>query len=725
MAYFMGKEGFTWWQGVVEDRHDPLYLGRCKVRVLGWHSEDKNDQPTVGLPWAYPIAPITSASQTGVGSSPLGPVEGTWVIGFYRDGEAGQEPMFFGTLGGIPELDAKGVNNDGTSTGGQGFLDPRLEGGDIGHPMFPDEAGHRDLLYNPVGDLVPREPATIVHNALPNPAEDAQTVKIGETHHGDITLKDRPIIRSLIAKTGPKAAGPPFTVKLVENPVRSTYPDTGLSEEVSTTRNLNYLKEPTTNRLARGIRGNTDLTDPRVSGIVFEKMENRKHGQMDISTASGSTWSEPKIPWHAIYPYNHVHQTESGHVIEMDDTPQWERLHWYHRTGTFTEIHPTGIKVDKIVNNYYNIILGAKYTHIEASDYTTIDGSQEIFVQGSKQDKIEGDYSIAVKKGRFNVNNPLGAISFEGQDVTIKATGKLILDCESYTLKKKTAGGTEKTTGDEAKEVGGKYSIKAGAMSFNTQGGMGIQAGGGLSLNATDSFNVSVFGLLPMTSGGYSVKCDATLGKIGWEITDNLLSGGFEWNLGLKGVGASMSILPLGDIVFDSKLGLNGITGTSLLGPVTFSSLLSTMELGLLGDAKLAGKMASLELSTLGAVTLSGASASLELSVAGAVELAGGAASLEMAMLGDIELAGPMATLELAKTGAAGISAVGEISMDLTGKIKLETAVTTMGAILKGIIDELLSHTHPTGTGPSGPPMPPGSVKFNLIKSKDILSSFE
>ena len=190
-----------------------------------------------------------------------------------------------------------------------------------------------------------------------------------------------------------------------------------------------------------------------------------------------------------------------------------------------------------------------------------------------------------------------------------------------------------------------------------------------------------------MTSGGYSVKCDATLGKIGWEITDNLLSGGFEWNLGLKGVGASMSILPLGDIVFDSKLGLNGITGESLLGPITFSSLLSTMELGLLGDAKLAGKMASLELSTLRAVTLSGASASLELSVAGAVELAGAAASLEMAMLGDITLSGPMATLELAKTGAAGISAVGEISMDLTGKIKLETAVTTMGAILKGIID--------------------------------------
>jgi hypothetical protein len=662
----MGKEGFTWWQGVVEDRHDPLYLGRCKVRVLGWHSDDKNDQPTVGLPWAYPVAPITSASQTGVGSSPLGPVEGTWVLGFYRDGEAGQEPMFFGTLGGIPELDAKGVNNDGTSTGGQGFLDPRLEGGDIGHPMFPDEAGHRDLLYNPVGDLVPREPATIIHNALPNPAEDASTVKISDS----VTLKDRPIIRSLIASTGPKSATPPYTVKVVENPVRSTYPDTGLSEDVSTTRNLNYMKEPTTNRLARGIRGNTDLTDPRVSGIVFEKMENRKHGQMEISTASGSTWSEPKTPWHAIYPYNHVHQTESGHIIEMDDTPNWERMHWYHRTGTFTEIHPTGIKVDKIVNNYYNIILGAKYTHIEASEYTTIDGSQEVFVQGSKQDKIEGDYSVAVKKGRFNVNNPLGAISFEGLDVTIKATGKIILDCESFTLKKKTAAGTEKTTGDEAKEVGGKYQIKSGSMSLNTQGGVGIQAGGGLSINATDSMNVSVFGLLPMTSGGYSVKTDATLGKIGQEITDNLLSGGFEWNLGIGGLGASMSIMPLGDIVLDSKLGLGGITGTSLLGPVTFSSVTSNMTLGLTGDAQLSGVLSTLKLEASGAAMMQGL--------------------------------------------------LGEVSVSTSGKVKVKGVAASLKEILDEFVDIFLSHTHPTGTGPSGPPMPPATVKGNLLKSLKI-----
>ena len=75
----MGME-FIWWVGVVEDRHDPMYLGRCKVRCLGWHTDDKKLMPPIDLPWAFPLMPITSASQTGVGQTPLGPVEGTWVM---------------------------------------------------------------------------------------------------------------------------------------------------------------------------------------------------------------------------------------------------------------------------------------------------------------------------------------------------------------------------------------------------------------------------------------------------------------------------------------------------------------------------------------------------------------------------------------------------------------------------------------------------------------------
>jgi hypothetical protein len=629
---------------------------------LGWHSENKNDQPTVGLPWAYPVAPITSASQTGVGTSPLGPVEGTWVVGFYRDGEAGQEPVFFGTLGGIPELDAKGVNNDGTATGGQGFLDPRLETGDqIGHPEFGDEIGPRTLRYNPATDMVPREPASIIHNANPDPSEDVQHVEVSQT-----VSANGSIVRSLQGYESHDEATTPFTVKIVEQPIRSTYPDTGLANTtLSATRNLDYLKEPTTNRLARGVRGNTDDSDPRKSGIVFEKMQNRKFGQTDIPTADGKTWSEPKIPWAAIYPYNHVHQTESGHIIEMDDTPNEERLHWYHRTGTFTEIHPVGIKVDKIVNNYYNIILGSKYTHIEASDYTTIDGSQENFIMGSRVDKIGGDYSIAVKKGRFNVNNPLGAINLEGANQTITADETLTLSANNVIIEKKSA--TETTTGDEKKTVGGKLVLQTGAYSLNAQGSIGMQSGGGMTLNITDSMNESIFGVLPSMTLGYAKKTTATLGKIGMECTDNLVSGGIEMNLGLAGLGASIALKPLGDIELTSNLGTSGITGSALLGNVSFDSLA--------GYAQMASLLATMKLESSGAASLQGL--------------------------------------------------LGEVTVSSSGKVKVKGLIATLKEILDEIIDIVLEHTHPTGTGPSGPPMPPATAKLSLLKSLKLGGSFE
>ena len=98
---FMGATGFYWWQGVVEDRQDPLKLGRCRVRVLGWHPVSKSLVKTEDLPWATPLQPLTSAAMGGIGTTPLGPVEGTWVMGFFRDGESGQEPVFMGTLGGF------------------------------------------------------------------------------------------------------------------------------------------------------------------------------------------------------------------------------------------------------------------------------------------------------------------------------------------------------------------------------------------------------------------------------------------------------------------------------------------------------------------------------------------------------------------------------------------------------------------------------------------------
>lgn len=91
--------------GCVENRDDPLKLGRCQVRIVGLHTDDKIVFPTADLPWAFPMQPVTSAAINGIGWTPTGPVPGTWVVVMFRDEDL-QQPVMIGTIGGIPQSKA-------------------------------------------------------------------------------------------------------------------------------------------------------------------------------------------------------------------------------------------------------------------------------------------------------------------------------------------------------------------------------------------------------------------------------------------------------------------------------------------------------------------------------------------------------------------------------------------------------------------------------------------
>ena len=114
-SYFMGLDGFVWFVGVVEDRNDPEALGRVRVRCIGFHTEDVIDLPTDDLPWAHVMHPVTDPSMHGMGNSPSFLVEGTNVIGFFRDAVEKQQPIIIGSLPGSPIAAAnpeeKNLNN--------------------------------------------------------------------------------------------------------------------------------------------------------------------------------------------------------------------------------------------------------------------------------------------------------------------------------------------------------------------------------------------------------------------------------------------------------------------------------------------------------------------------------------------------------------------------------------------------------------------------------------
>ena len=44
---YLGRDGYTWWIGEVEDVSDPSQLGRVRVRVLGWYTGHKQKQDYV------------------------------------------------------------------------------------------------------------------------------------------------------------------------------------------------------------------------------------------------------------------------------------------------------------------------------------------------------------------------------------------------------------------------------------------------------------------------------------------------------------------------------------------------------------------------------------------------------------------------------------------------------------------------------------------------------
>ena len=126
---FMGQDGFSWFIGVVEDRADPKKAGRVRVRCLGYHTAKTEDIPMEDLPWASIMMPVTAGGNSGIGVSSHFLLEGTWVVGFFRD-PAKQEPVIMGALPGVNTKDTTNFTVAASSAvGGKskegGFKDPK------------------------------------------------------------------------------------------------------------------------------------------------------------------------------------------------------------------------------------------------------------------------------------------------------------------------------------------------------------------------------------------------------------------------------------------------------------------------------------------------------------------------------------------------------------------------------------------------------------------------
>ena len=58
----------------------------------------------------------------------------------------------------------------------------------------------------------------------------------------------------------------------------------------------------------------------------------------------------------ACYPYNHVMETEGGHIREYDDTVGNKRIHERHASRSGYEIFDDGTKVTRVKKDNYEIV---------------------------------------------------------------------------------------------------------------------------------------------------------------------------------------------------------------------------------------------------------------------------------------------------------------------------------------------------------------------------------
>jgi len=348
-SYFMGQDGFVWFVGVVEDRNDPELLGRVRVRCLGFHTENLNDLPSSDLPWAHVMHPVTDPSMQGLGSTPSFLVEGSWVIGFFRDAYEKQQPVIIGSLPGAP---ANAANPD------RGFNDPRSPDSKQdqykGKPTYGPYPVDGDTYEMPSG----HEYGEVDTNRL------AQG-ETSETHN------------SLLARRRNRLRGDP----------------TEVDETVGVDDDLFGASAPTDEVKGTGI---PTATQPYLKTVSDVSVEETRSFWEEPHPKSIQIDEKPYIS--SQYPYNHVHESESGHISEIDDSPGSERLFTQHMSGTFEEIHPDGSKVVKIVGDNYEIVAGASNVSITGNVNLTVAGTVRELIRGDYHLEVEGNYTQKIHK---------------------------------------------------------------------------------------------------------------------------------------------------------------------------------------------------------------------------------------------------------------------------------------------------------------------------------------
>ena len=229
----------------------------------------------------------------------------------------------------------------------------------------------------------------------------------------------------------------------------------------------------------------SDTADPFYMGdVIDEDVDNFNYYWNEPHPRYGGvkkSKTDFATEYSSCYPFNHVRQSEVGHVEEWDDTPACKRLHKYHSAGTFEEIQHDGTRVVKVVGSDYEIVAGEKDVLVSGDCNITVEGNCRLLTMGSLVQEVRGNYHL----------NVLG-------DMRTKITGndiKEVMSARKVKIEKdddlKVGKSQVVNIGINAEyQIGKDFSQSAGSTWTATSKNIGIMATSGLFMSGTKTVDI-------------------------------------------------------------------------------------------------------------------------------------------------------------------------------------------------------------------------------------------
>lgn len=183
-----------------------------------------------------------------------------------------------------------------------------------------------------------------------------------------------------------------------------------------------------------------DTEKDKVAEVEPDKTTTISKEPTPIAKTTG--FSEPAYSGgKASYPNNIVYESPSGHVVEFDDTPGNERIHVYHRAGTYLQVDSTGDLTVKSVRDHKEFTKGDKQQSTEGDETINVDGQSFKKSEGDMVLKTGGSMTLE-SPDRVQHNTPLVSFDEElqGPTATFTDTTTAVLTATTATAATLTAG---------------------------------------------------------------------------------------------------------------------------------------------------------------------------------------------------------------------------------------------------------------------------------------------